>query len=107
MSSFQINLLFQQVPLVGQVAGAEMAAPEAQAAASSHMAFEALRKQREQVQETTKSENLKADFDASSHGGDAHQQMRRRRRKPPEPEDEPTEDQGKTPWSGNIINRNI
>ncbi|TVM17147.1 hypothetical protein DPQ33_10165 [Oceanidesulfovibrio indonesiensis] len=103
--SFQISLLFQQMPLVGQVAGAEMSAPEAQAAAASHMAFEALRKQREQVPGADKPENVKADFEAGAHGGGARHGTRRRRKKP-EPE-EPAEDQGKTPWSGNIINRNI
>ncbi|MFW5733717.1 MAG: hypothetical protein ACOCWR_01525 [Oceanidesulfovibrio sp.] len=102
--SFQISLLFQQVPLVGQVAGAEMAAPEAQAAAASHMAFEALRKQREQVPGAEKSENVKADFDAGSRGGGRYAMRRRKKKQQPE---EPAEDQGKTPWSGNIINRSI
>ena len=103
--SFQISLLFQQVPLVGQVAGAEMAAPEAQAAAASHMAFETLRKQREQVPEAERSENVKADFDAGTRGGGGRHPGRRRRKK--QEAEQPDEDQGKTPWSGNIINRNI
>lgn len=102
--SFQISLLFQQVPLVGQIAGAEMAAPEAQAAAASHLAFETLRKQREQVPGAEKPETVKADFDAGTRGGAQHGMHRRKKK--PEPE-EPAEDQGKTPWSGNIINRNI
>lgn len=104
MSSFQISLLFQQLPLVGQIAGAEMAAPEAQAAASSHMAYEALRKQREQVPETEKSENVKANFDAGKRGGGSHRSARRKKKNEQE---EPAEDQGKTPWSGNIVNRSI
>ncbi len=103
-----INLLFTQIPLVGEISGAMQAAPEVQQSIMNQAANEVSGQQREQVQKNEKQDGADV-VDAHGGGGGAQaetEQERKRRKKQPAKE-EAEEALAKTPFMGNLINTRI
>ncbi len=100
-----VNLVFMQVPLVGEVAGALQATPEAQQVLTQQAAQEAHKLAQSQVQKLDAKEGAKAvnpDGSQGHAGGSPH--GRRQRRQKEEPRDEK---KSADIWAGNIINKRV
>ncbi len=103
-----INLLFTQIPLVGEISGAMQAAPDVQQSIMNQAANDVSGQQREQVQKNEKQDGANA-VDARGSGGGAQARNKKdgkRRRKQPA-EEETEQALAKTPFMGNLINRRI
>lgn len=102
----QINLLFTQIPVVGELAGVEAARPETQQAMAQAVATEELAKQRDKVQETDKKEPSRAISDREAGQGGRHSQ--RREAKAKAKEEQPRQHgPANTPWQGNLVDVDI
>lgn len=103
-----LNLVVAQIPLVGQLTGAEMAAPQAQAQVAREAAFEKLVEDRQKIPKTEHGAGL-AGVDKDTPQRDNHSRPRRRHRRheplPPEPAVLHAHSEG--PFEGRIINVNI
>ena len=100
-----VNLIFAQIPLVGEVTGAMQATPELQQTIAQQMAQETHKKEQSQVQKTDEQEGAKGvNPDANRDQGANHQANKRKRQAAQETEEAK---EVKDPWAGNIINVRI
>ncbi len=100
-----VNLVFMQMPLVGEVAGALQATPEAQQVLTQQAAHEAHKLEQSQVQKLDAKEGTKAvnpDGSRGNAGGSPHKRRERRGK-------EDSQDEKKTVdiWAGHIINKRV
>jgi len=104
-TTINLPVLLAQLPHLQQVAGAEVARPEAQAAFNEHLASENEKLEKGRVKKVEQPERLDAsrsDPDGS-RGGSHHPRGRRK----PEEQAKPAEEEPSTPWSGQIVNRKV
>ncbi len=103
----QINLLFTQIPIVGEIAGVEAARPEAQQAAAQHLAAEELAKQRDKVQETDKKEPSRAVSDRETGQGGQGGHPRKRPQTKDQEAPPGKHSAASSPWQGNLVDVDI
>ncbi len=102
-----INLVFMQMPVVGELAGAMQAQPQVQQAIARQQAQETLKLEQGQVPEVEKQDETKS-VNPDGHQGSEADPRRRRRRKPRDPEQqEQTLEASENPWAGNIVNKRV
>lgn len=104
-----INLVFMQIPLVGEVAGAMQAQPEAQQAYAREHTREVQKRENQQVQKTEKQDPSREVNPDGSQGD--QQQLPRRRARRAIPAQEMVEDRPLTtkdnPWAGHLLNKRV
>ncbi len=101
-----INLVFMQIPLVGEISGAMQGHPEAQQTVAREHAQETLKNEQSQVQKLERQDaSQEVQPDGKQAGGQHHGGGRGRQRKRP-PEESPP-DTKESPWAGNIVNRRV
>lgn len=106
-----INLVFMQIPLVGEISGALQGQPEAQQAYAQEHAKEIQQREQEQIQKTEKQDASKS-VDPDGRQGAAQDHPRRQARKRrQEPEQELVEERPlgtkDNPWAGHLLNKRV
>ncbi len=102
-----INLLFSQIPLVGEISGTMQATPEVQQSIMNQAAAEVTGLQREQIQKSEKQDGANAVDEHGSGGGRPKPQKDAQNRKKQAAEETEEKPLSKTPFTGNLINRRI
>lgn len=104
-----INLVLNQVPLVGEVAGALQSRPEVQQTTMAAHAADMGKEAKDQVQKTDEQEGAKAIREETREGASQGRgdQGERRKKKHPEDPESPTEPHTASVWAGNIVDVTI
>jgi len=103
-----INLVFMQIPLVGEVAGAMQAQPEAQQAYAREHTKELRQREQNQVQKSEKQDPPKGvNPDGSQGEARQHPRGRRRRREEQELVEERPLVTKDNPWAGHLLNKRV
>ena len=104
-----INLVFMQIPLVGEISGAMQAQPEAQQAFAREHTREVQKREQSQVQKPEKQESATGVNPDGQQGGQ-QQHPRHHRRKQQEAQEMVEERPLGTkdnPWAGHLLNKRI
>ena len=104
-----MNLLVAPIPLVGELAGAELALPQAQAHAAREAAFDALVRDRQKTPAVDPQTGLESLGKDGGGQGPPPRRQQRGRRRPASAEPAPTitHAHAEGPWQGVLINVNV
>ena len=103
-----INLVFMQIPLVGELSGAMQAQPEAQQAYAREHTRQVQKREQEQVQKPEKQDGANSVHpDGQQAGARQHPRRRSRRHHEQELVEERPLIAKDTPWAGHVLNKRV
>lgn len=105
-TSINLPVLLAQLPHLQELAGAEKARPETQAAFSEQLVAEKQKEEKDQVQKVEEQDKLSAAGERPGRERPGRQDPKRRKPKPEQPEED-DDSRSSSPWAGNILNLKV
>ncbi len=110
MPNIDTTLIFQQLPLVADHVAGQQNLAASQAAASSHLAFQHLRRETQRTPKIDKDEGVNTRYDASQQGRGGATPQRNGSRADTHGQSDDTpfgHADPDSPWSGNLVNKTV